>query len=115
MMFYFVFWTISFGPIGWMLITELFPTKIRGNAMAVGIFSNWVGNLLTTVTFSSFLSALGLLGVFLLYSAMGLVSLVLIFFCVPETKGRSIEQMQAAFETLPGKCKGVNPEEEKTV
>ena len=93
------------GPIFWLLISEIYPLKNRGMAMSAVTVTNWAMNLLVAMTFLTLVSVLGNAGTFWLY---GLVACTAWIFCcrlVPETKGKSLEQIEALWlsrETSPG-------------
>jgi SP family galactose:H+ symporter-like MFS transporter len=85
---------IGLGPVFWLLISEIYPLQVRGIAMSVATLTNWAFNLLVTVSFLTLVHALGLSWTFWAY---GLVSIAAWFFVkrfVPETKGRSLEQIE---------------------
>ncbi len=88
---------ISLGPIFWLLNAELYPLRIRGKAASLGATTNWVAAFVVSLTFLSLLSALGKTETFWLYGAL---SVFTVFFCwrfVPETKDRTLEQIQEFF------------------
>ncbi len=85
---------IGLGPVFWLLIAEIYPLQMRGLAMSVASLTNWSFNLLVTVSFLTLVHALGLSWTFWAY---GLVSVGAWLFAkrfVPETKGRSLEQIE---------------------
>lgn len=84
----------SLGAIGWLLNSEIYPLFIRGKAMGVAICTNWTSNFIVTTTFLNLIHALGKAGTFWLYGAIGLVGLLFIWHRVPETKGKSLEEIE---------------------
>ena len=66
---------MSWGPVMWVLLGEMFPNRMRGAALAVSGATNWVANFAVTVTFLPLLSAVGLAGAYALYALAALVSL----------------------------------------
>ena len=88
---------ISLGPIAWLLISEIYPLKIRGTAMSIATMANWVFNFIVSLTFLSLLNTLGAANTFWLYGALCLVTLVFVYYCVPETKGKSLEEIEASW------------------
>jgi sugar porter (SP) family MFS transporter len=84
---------IGMGPGVWVLMSELFPTRVRGRAMAVATVSLWLGCLLLTSTFLTLVSAIGAAGTFLLYAAISVFSFLFIWRVPPETKGRTLEEI----------------------
>jgi len=89
---------IGMGPIPWVLISEIFPNKIRGRAASLATAFLWIGTLLMTATFLNLKQTLGLSGVFGLYASLSLFSFLYILKEVPETKGKSLEQIQQIWE-----------------
>ena len=93
---YVIFFAFSLGPIVWIMIAEVFPQSVRGPGNAVATTAGWIGNLVVSLTFLSLIDALGESGTFALYGAVGIASLIFIRARVPETKGRTLEEIQAA-------------------
>jgi len=83
------------GPIFWLLISEIYPLKVRGAAMSLVTVTNWAMNLAVAVTFLTLVAVLGHAGTFWLYGVIALGAWVFINFLVPETKGKSLEQIEA--------------------
>ncbi|MGH3423556.1 MAG: sugar porter family MFS transporter, partial [Nocardioidaceae bacterium] len=86
---------IGLGPVFWLMISEIFPVGVRSPAMAVCTIGNWGANFLVAQTFLSLGHAITRQGVFYLYAGLAVASLVFFAFRVPETKGRSLEDIQA--------------------
>jgi SP family galactose:H+ symporter-like MFS transporter len=85
---------IGLGPIFWLIISEIYPLEVRGLGMSIASLANWGFNLLVTLSFLTLMRVLGLSWTFWAY---GLVSIGAWFFAkrfVPETKGRSLEQIE---------------------
>jgi len=89
---------ISLGPIFWLLISEIYPLRIRGAAMGVATMANWGFNLLVALTFLVLVESLGPSYTFWLYALVSVASFVFSFRRVPETKGRSLEEISALME-----------------
>jgi len=87
-------YSISFGPVTWLVISEIFPSRLKGRAASLTATMNWSANLLVSWTFLSMLSAVGVPVTFLIYSCVCFISMVFVFCCVPETKGRTLEQIE---------------------
>jgi sugar porter (SP) family MFS transporter len=85
---------VGLGPVFWLMISEIFPVGARGKAMSVCTIANWGANFLVAQTFLSLSEAITRQGVFFLYAALAVASVVLFAKWVPETKGRSLEQIQ---------------------
>jgi MFS transporter, SP family, galactose:H+ symporter len=92
------FFAIGLGPVFWLLISEIFPLALRGRAMSLATVANWVFNLAVSATFLNLVGAVGSAGAFLVYGVLSLVALAFVALMVPETKGRSLEQIEAALE-----------------
>ncbi|CAI0559645.1 unnamed protein product [Linum tenue] len=86
---------LSFGPIGWLMISEIFPLRLRGRGLGVAVLVNFGANALVTFAFSPLEAWLGAGTLFYLFGVIGLVSLLFIFFVVPETKGLTLEEIEA--------------------
>jgi SP family galactose:H+ symporter-like MFS transporter len=86
---------LSLGPIFWLIISEIYPLRIRGRAMSMETFSNWVSNLLVTFTFPLLIAAAGNGITFWVYAILGIGSFVFSCFIVPETKGRTLEEIES--------------------
>ncbi|MFZ0844782.1 MAG: sugar porter family MFS transporter [Pseudolabrys sp.] len=87
------------GPIFWLLISEIYPLKVRGAAMSAVTVTNWAMNLAVAVTFLTLVGILGHAGTFWLYGAIAVAAWVFFYFLVPETKGKSLEQIEAHWRT----------------
>jgi sugar porter (SP) family MFS transporter len=85
---------IGLGPVFWLLIAEIYPLAIRGAAMSVAAIANWSANFVVTISFLTIKNAIGGMGVFLLFGALTLVALLYFWWKVPETKGRSLQELE---------------------
>ncbi len=85
---------IGLGPAVWVLMAEVFPTHLRGRAMSIATISLWIASLALTVTFLSLVTAIGASGTFWLYAVLCLATFLFVWRVVPETKGRSLEQIE---------------------
>ena len=94
---YIASFAISLGPVFWLMISEIYPLRIRGTAMSVASIANWGSNFLVALMFPVLLAALGGATLFWLFAVLGIVAWVFIYFRVPETKGRSLEEIEASF------------------
>lgn len=91
---YIIAFAISFGPVFWLMSAEIFPTKVRASGAAVSSFSNWTANFLVSVTFLSLVGAIGAPSTFWLYAFMGILAFIFCYMLVPETKGKTLEQIE---------------------
>ncbi len=91
---YCVAFGIGLGPVMWLLISEIYPTKIRGKAMSLATLSVWGSNWLVAVTFLTLLNRAGPANTFWLYGVISVAAFVFCYLFVPETKGRTLEQIE---------------------
>lgn len=91
---YIVAFAVSWGPVMWVLLGEMFPNQMRGAGLALSGATNWVANFTVTVTFLPLLSAVGLAGAYGFYAAAAAISLPFVWAAVRETKGKTLEQMK---------------------
>jgi hypothetical protein len=91
---------ISFGPISWLLISEIFPLNVRSMAVSVAVVTNFATNALVTFLFPIELLAIGSSGTFLIYAIILVVGIYFIYRYVPETKGLSLEEIEEYFVRL---------------
>ena len=89
---------MSWGPICWVLISEIFPNTIRSQAVAIAVAVQWVANFAVSSTFPS-LSAWSVGGTYLIYAAMSFLSIIFVWRMVPETKGKSLEDMSELWKS----------------
>lgn len=89
---------LGWGPTPWLLMSEIFPLHIKGLATGICVLTNWFMAFLVTKEFSSLMEALRPHGTFWLASAFCICSVLFTWFCVPETKGKTLEQITAHFE-----------------
>lgn len=85
---------ISLGPVYWCLLSEIFPNRARGPALALVGFFNAMASFMVQFIFPWQLSNLGSAAIFFIYSALGLVAFILLGWLLPETKGKSLEQLE---------------------
>ncbi len=94
---YLAFFQIGLGPVFWLLISEIYPTRIRGQAMSLASVTIWASDWLVTLTFLTLLDRLGARKSFWLY---GIACIGAYVFCsrfIPETKGRTLEEIEAGW------------------
>ncbi len=91
---YVVFFNMSWGPVMWVMLGEMFPNQIRGSGLAVAGAAQWTSNFAITMTFPILLASIGLATTYGLYTAAAVVSVFFVLKYVHETKGRELEQME---------------------
>jgi pimeloyl-ACP methyl ester carboxylesterase len=88
-----IFFGVSWGPVVWVLLGEMFPNRIRALALAVAAAVQWLANFAITATFP-LLAEAGLAFAYGLYAAFAFMSLLLVAYCVRETRGMELEEMR---------------------
>lgn len=92
--FYVGSFAVSLGPVVWLLISEIFPLAVRGRASSVATMANWVANFVVAVSYLSIISAIGETATFGVYAVITVLSLVYVVKAVPETKNRSLADIE---------------------
>jgi sugar porter (SP) family MFS transporter len=87
-------YSMSLAPVVWVLISEIFPNRIRGTAMSVAVGFLWIACFLLTYTFPIFKTVLGVSYTFWIYALICTVGFVVMWFRLPETKGKTLEQIE---------------------
>ena len=106
---------VSWGPVTWVLLSEIFPNQIRGKAMAIAVAVQWIANYLVSWTFPILNSNPFLVRHFnhgfayWIYGVMSILAALFVWTTVPETKGRSLEQMEALWHSLSRKITAGKP------
>lgn len=85
---------VGLGPGVWVVLSEIFPTRIRGRAMSIATISLWLACVALTMTFLSLVRAITATGAFWVYSAMCVVTYVIVWRFTPETKGKTLEEIE---------------------
>jgi len=104
MLLYIAGFAMSWGPVTWVLISEIFPNKIRGRAMSIAVAAQWISNYLVSWTFPMMDKSTVLTNLFhhgfayWVYGAMGILAAIFMWKLVPETKGKTLEEMEALWE-----------------
>jgi sugar porter (SP) family MFS transporter len=96
----------TWGPVVWVMIPEVLPLSLRGTAMGVAVFCNWGANFLVSQTFPPLLKGLGPGPVFLGYAGLGILAALFVKTLVTETKGRSLEEIEADLQRAGGRRGG---------
>ncbi len=90
---YVIFFNVSWGPVMWVMLGEMFPNQIRGSALAVSGFAQWIANAAISVSFPSLAVSPGLATTYVFYAVAAAVSFVFVRAMVQETRGRELEDM----------------------
>jgi sugar porter (SP) family MFS transporter len=96
---YIVCFAFSLGPITWIMIAEIFPNRIRARAASLSTASNWLANFVVSLTFPILRDSLGSSLTFALYAVFGIVAIGFVLRRVPETRGKSLEQIAAGWRS----------------
>ena len=91
---YIICFACSLGPIGWILVSEVFPLRIRGAAMSLCTVANFGFNFLVVFSFLPLIHRIGEACTFWMFGAVSLLCIFFVYFCVPETKGISLETIE---------------------
>jgi len=91
---YVIFFNVSWGPVMWVMLGEMFPNQIRGSALAVAGFCQWFANFLISFTFPPMAKNLGLTITYTFYGVCAVISFFLVQKFIRETKGKELEEMQ---------------------
>lgn len=91
------FFAMSLGPVVWVVISEIFPTRIRGLAMSVATLCLWIACFILSSTFPVIVDKLGDPAAFWLYSGICVFTMLFVLFMVPETKGKSLEEIERSW------------------
>ena len=91
-------YAMTLAPVAWVLLSEIFPNRIRGAAMSIAVSALWIACFILTITFKPINVALGAAGTFWLYGAICLVGFVVLYLKVPETKGCTLEEIEKQFD-----------------
>jgi SP family galactose:H+ symporter-like MFS transporter len=105
LMLYVASFAIGLGPVFWLLISEIYPLRVRGLAMSIASEANWGSNLIIALTFLTLVQVLGRSGTFWLYALVGIGAWIFAFLLVPETKGKTLEEIEEHWR------KGLHPSE----
>ncbi len=96
------FYAVSLAPVTWVLISEIFPNRVRGLAVSIAVAALWTASFLLNYTFPILNRLFGTADVFFLYAAICLLGAFFVRQCVGEAAGRSLEQIQGAADAAGG-------------
>jgi MFS transporter, SP family, galactose:H+ symporter len=92
------FFAIGLGPVFWLLVAEIFPLANRARGTSIATFANWASNLVVALTFLLLIDAMGSAATFLLYGVLTAGAFVFTHALVPETRGKTLEQIEAEWD-----------------
>ena len=91
---YIVSFAIGLGPTYWLIADEVFPTRLRGAGSSISTVGNWTANLIISITFLTLINMLGKSITFWIYAAFAVVEIIFVWFLVPETKNKPLEEIE---------------------
>jgi sugar porter (SP) family MFS transporter len=95
LMIYITCFAFSMGPIAWILVSEIFPLRVRGRGVAAASLGSGACNFVVSLTFLSLIHAAGNSATFLVYAAFCIITLFFVWFIIPETRGRELESISS--------------------
>lgn len=87
----------AISPVTWLMLSEIFPLRLRGLGMGVTVFCLWMVNFAVSLTFPILMAGIGLSTTFFIFVALGICSILFVNKFLPETKGLSLEQLEESF------------------
>ena len=102
---YIVGFAMSWGPCTWLIMSEIFPVKARGTASGIATACNWLFSFAITKSFTLLIKSFTAAGTFWFYGSLMVLGTVFVYFYLPETKGKSLEEIQKYFESKETKTK----------
>ncbi|MBP2170534.1 major inositol transporter-like SP family MFS transporter [Erwinia toletana] len=84
----------ALSPVTWLLLSEIFPTRMRGILMGGAVFAMWIANFAISMAFPLLLASVGLAGTFFIFGIIGIAGAIFVVKCIPETRNRSLEQIE---------------------
>lgn len=94
MLFNVMLYSLSLAPLFWVVLSEIYPNRIRGAAMSIGATAHWVANFLLTFSFPTIKETIGWANNFWLYGFICLIGFIVLYFYLPETKGKTLEDIE---------------------
>lgn len=103
MIIYIIAFSLGWGAIPWLIMSEIFPPRARGTASGIATYVNWTCAFIVTLTFNDMMHTFTRQGTFWFFGSVCFVAVLFVFKCVPETKGRTLEEIVARFESTSPK------------
>nr|AFK38433.1 unknown [Lotus japonicus] len=94
---YVAFFNVGLAPVTWVYSSEIFPLRLRAQGNSIGVAVNRGMNAAISMSFISIYKAITIGGAFFLFAGMSVVAWVFFYFCLPETKGKALEEMEMVF------------------
>ena len=89
---------LAWGPVPWLVMSEIFPLRVRGPASSFATMANWTLAFIVTKTYESMASALTIQGVYWFYAGCCFLGFIFVYLLLPETKGKTLEEIEALFD-----------------
>ncbi|KAF8014244.1 hypothetical protein BT93_H0165 [Corymbia citriodora subsp. variegata] len=114
---YVAFFSVGMAPVTWVYSSEIFPLKLRAQGMGIGVAVNRLMNALVSMTFLSISNAMTIGGSFFMFAGISVLALVFFYFLLPETKGKSLEEIEKLFTRRNSAAtkKGIDPAKQSLV
>jgi sugar porter (SP) family MFS transporter len=93
---------IGLGPVFWLLISEIYPVRVRGTSMSIATIANWGANFVVAVSFLTLLNAISNVGTFVLMGFLTVIAVAYFWWKVPETEGLTLEEIEREMSPRPG-------------
>ncbi len=88
---------MAMGPIPWIIISEIFPSRVRGRAASLGVLTLWIAIFLVSLTFPWLMVTIGLTATYFIYAACSFISFLFVVLVLPETKGKTLEEIEQSW------------------
>lgn len=89
----------SVGPVTWLVLSEIFPMRLRGIGMGISVFCLWIANFIIGLTFPVLLNSIGLSTTFFVFVVLGIAAIIFVKKYMPETRGRTLEELEHSLRT----------------
>lgn len=100
---YLAFFQSLIGPVNWLVISEIFPLRLRGLSMGIVVMVLWISNFIVALLFPVLLEIIGMSNTFFTFAVMSVLSFIFVYKFVPETRGHSLEELEHFFKYKFGK------------
>jgi major inositol transporter-like SP family MFS transporter len=101
----------TLGPIVWLILSEIYPLSVRGFGMGLAVFCLWTSNCIIGLFFPTLLNTIGLSYTFLIFVGLGILSIIFVKTAVPETKDKSLEELELSFRSYNKRSANLNKED----
>jgi major inositol transporter-like SP family MFS transporter len=98
----------AISPVTWLILSEIFPLRLRGLGMGISVFCLWITNFLIGLSFPILLAKIGLASTFFIFVVLGIGAIIFVKRFLPETKGRTLEELEHSFRNYDKKNGSVN-------